>query len=107
MGQELNTAPTLLTFNQPAGQFNDFNNPGFELYRGVKLPSHLLLAGYTNRVDLSLFKHKVSGNSVRYREDRKKYMIDKDMHKGSCWKLIDRNENRIASINCKGYLVGK
>ena len=109
MGQGINSTPTLLSFNQQTVELSNLNNSGFELYCGARIPSHLLLPGYTNRVNLSLFKHKVSGKFVRYREERKKYMIDKDKdgHKGSCWKLLNRNGVRIASISCKGDIVGR
>lgn len=100
----------------PLDSINDLQAPylassdpfGHEIQCRRRIPAHLLMAGYTNRVNLKLFSTKVSGKSVRYREDRKKYMIDKDRdgHKGSCWKLLDRNRNRIASLRCDGVQVG-
>ncbi len=56
-------------------------------------------------VDLALFYQKVKGRKMF--KEKSGNMIDKDMarHAGKVWKLLDREGNRICSLDSKGKMV--
>ena len=59
-------------------------------------------------VDLSKFDEKVSGNSVKYKEDGG-WTVEKDTsgHGGSAWKLKNKSGERVASLDANGKVLRK
>ncbi|MCO7127843.1 hypothetical protein NIE88_19020 [Sporolactobacillus shoreicorticis] len=63
---------------------------------------------WTGKVKMKRFTDKVKGKTA-YRDPKTKWYIDKDKdgHKGSKWKLKNKNGKRKASLKNDGTVVGK
>lgn len=70
-----------------------------------KIPSRL--KDKNGNVNLGLFNQNVRGGKSK--KEKGGWSIDKDTagHKGSKWKLKDKKNNRVASLDGKGRVVGK
>lgn len=73
---------------------------------GANIPSRLKKDG--NTVDVDKFTDKVKGKKA-YRNPKTGWVIERDVdgHKGSKWKLKDKQGNRKASLRENGDIAGK
>lgn len=58
-------------------------------------------------IDLGKFTEKVSGNSVKYKDPKSGWSVEKDTagHGGREWKLKDKNGNRVGSLDGSGRIL--